>query len=137
MSLFKPEHMSIEEIIEKLEEAVNLGDSPHRGPFGTHIRKEYLVEAIEKLRTYPDAQPNEPLTLEELKEMDGEPVLVDRGPGYRRQWALVQVYAKSSDIVYLTLSNGAVLHLKVELKCGTKIYRRPPKEDKNEPYTVY
>lgn len=64
MSLFEPEHMSIEEIIEKLEEAVNLGDSPHRGPFGTHIRKEYLVEAIDKLCTHPETQSNEPLTLE-------------------------------------------------------------------------
>lgn len=61
MSIFEPEHMSIEEIIKKLEEAVNLGDSPKRGPFGTHIRKEYLVEAIALLKTHPDAQPNEPL----------------------------------------------------------------------------
>ncbi len=65
MSLFKPEHMSVEEIIEKLQEAVDLGDSPHRGPFGTHVRKEYLVEAIDKLRTHPNTQPNEPLTLSE------------------------------------------------------------------------
>ena len=76
MSLFKPENMTIDEIIEKLQEAVDLGDSPHRGPFGTFIRKEYLGEAIRVLKTHPDAQPNEPLTLEELREMEGEPVWV-------------------------------------------------------------
>lgn len=84
------------------------------------------AQAIERIGSLSK---NEPLTLEELKEMDGQPVLVDRGPGYRRRWALVRVYAKLSNIVYLILSNGAVLHLEVELKCGTKIYRRPPKED--------
>lgn len=42
MSLFKPEHMSIEEVIEKIEEAVNLGDSPHRGP-STKFYYDYAV----------------------------------------------------------------------------------------------
>ena len=34
----------------------------------------YLHLAISALKTHPDAQHNEPLTLEELREMDGEPV---------------------------------------------------------------
>ena len=35
-----------------------------------------LREAAAILRTYPDTKRNDPLTLEELREMDGEPVWV-------------------------------------------------------------
>ena len=35
-----------------------------------------LREAAAILRTHPDAKPNDPLTLEELREMDGEPVWI-------------------------------------------------------------
>ena len=127
MSLFKPEHMSIEEVIEKIEEAVNLGDSPHRGPFGTFVRKEYLVEAIDLLRTHPDTQPNEPLMLEELGEMVGLPVWVET-PGVDREvsgrWVIVDG---------VSLEDKA-LYTKGDFTChdyGTVwlAYRRPPKED--------
>lgn len=74
MSLFERENMSIDEIIQRLQEAVDLGDSPHRGPFGTHIRKEYLVEAIDKLKTHQDAQPNDPLTIMQIMKREGKPV---------------------------------------------------------------
>lgn len=70
---------------------------------------------------------NFPLALEELLEMDGEPVWVER-PGYGKNWALVNVWAKSTNIVYLTCNNGMVLHLKPELASGTKIYRHRLKE---------
>ena len=68
---------------------------------------------------------NDPLTLEELREMDGEPVWVDR-PGYGKNWALVNVWAKSTNIIYLTCNNGMVLHPQPELDSGAKIYRRRP-----------
>lgn len=71
--------------------------------------------------------PNDPLTLEELREMDGEPVWVER-PGYESRWALVQVWAKSTDVIYLMLNNGVVLYPQVELDSGAKIYRRKPEE---------
>lgn len=70
-------------------------------------------------------QANDPLTLEELREMDGEPVWVDR-PGYGKNWALVNVWAKSTNIIYLTCNNGMVLHPQPELDSGAKIYRRRP-----------
>ena len=72
-------------------------------------------------------QANDPLTLEELREMDGEPVWVDR-PGYGKNWALVNVWAKSTNIIYLTCNNGMVLHPQPELDSGAKIYRRRPEE---------
>lgn len=71
--------------------------------------------------------PNNPLTLEELREMDGEPVWVER-PGYGKNWALVNVWAKSTNIIYLTCNNGMVLHPQPELDSGAKIYRRKPEE---------
>lgn len=69
--------------------------------------------------------PNDPLTLKELREMDGEPVWVER-PGYGKNWALVNVWAKSTNIIYLTCNNGMVLHPQPELDSGAKIYRRRP-----------
>lgn len=73
-------------------------------------------------------EPNDPLALEELREMDGEPVWVER-PGYGSRWALVQVWAKSTNVIYLMLNNGVVLYPQVELDCGGKIYRRKPEEE--------
>ena len=72
MSLFKPEHMGVEEIIEKLQEAVDLGDSPHRGPFCTFVRKEYLVEAIDLLRTRHGCW----ISVKDRLPETGEPVLI-------------------------------------------------------------
>lgn len=85
MSLMEREEFGIEKIIQVLQEAVDLGDAPKRGPFGVFVRKEYLAEAIALLRTHPDNQPNEPLTLEKLKEMDRQSVWVYP----EREWAIV------------------------------------------------
>lgn len=123
MSLFKPENMTIAEIIEKLQEAVDLGDSPHRGPFGTFIRKEYLVEAIEALKANPDAQPNEPLTLEELKGMYCQAVWVQYEDGIHGSWGFVE-------LDQITLPAGAYCIIREDsFGTGWKAYRRPPKED--------
>lgn len=127
MSLFKPEHMGVEEIIEKLQEAVDLGDSPHRGPFGTFVRKEYLVEAIDLLRTHQDAQPNEPLTLEELRKMDGQPVWV-KAPGVSNdisgRWVIVEGVDLEDRTIYTRGDFSCHDYGAVWLA-----YRRPPKED--------
>jgi len=37
------------ELLAKLQDALSLGDSPVKGPFGTYIRKEYLAAAIEEI----------------------------------------------------------------------------------------
>ncbi len=115
--------MSIDEIIDEL-----------RG-FEEHLDAVYGIgvppsfgSAIEKLKTHPEAQPNEPLTPEELREMDGQPVWIER-PGYGAKWALVNVWAKATNIIYLTCNNGMPLHPLPELESGAKIYRRPPKEE--------
>lgn len=86
------------------------------------------LEGLQEVRA---ALKNEPLTLEELREMDGEPVWVER-PGYGKNWALVNVWAKSTNIIYLTCNNGMVLHPQPELDSGAKIYRRKPEEGTHE-----
>lgn len=128
--------MSIEEIITELEkEAEEWGNMAESGCARTDLRKlwkekaDVLLAAIDLLKTNPEAQPNEPLTLEELRGMDGQPVWLDRGPGYGGHCVLVQVWAKSTNIIYLIQANGSVLHLEVEIDNGAKFYRRPPKED--------
>ena len=85
----------------------------------------YTADAIAEKLCREARDKNPPLTLEELREMDGEPVWVER-PGYGKNWALVNVWAKSTNIIYLTCNNGMVLHPQPELDSGAKIYRRRP-----------
>lgn len=89
-------------------------------------RIDFDYEIIALLRTHPDAQPNEPLTLAELREMDGKPVYVMCDDG-TYCWGLVSAghgkvivrdqYGMSADVV-------------IWMPRGEKYYRRPPKEDK-------
>lgn len=83
------------------------------------------MERLTKKQLETRAPLSDLLTLEELREMDGEPVWVER-PGYGKHWALVQVWTKSSNIIYLTCSNGMVVHPQPEIDSGAKIYRRKP-----------
>lgn len=111
---------------------------------GTNDRANQIISAFD-CATAVEAEPltpNAPLTLEQLREMDGEPVWIEFADGYKyyNGWALVQVGAKSTNVIYLIRNNGSVLHPQVELDCGGKIYRRKPengtacicKEEKNE-----
>lgn len=84
-----------------------------------------IKSLVERMPTITQPPHNDPLTLDELREMDGDPVWVER-PGYGKHWALVQVWAKSTNIIYLTCSNGMVLHPKPEIDGGAKLYRRKP-----------
>lgn len=62
--------MSIEEIIKWLEGMIYAPEDVAL-PIETVLRNEMAREAIALLKTLLDAQPNEPLTLEELREIDG------------------------------------------------------------------
>lgn len=73
--------------------------------------------------------PNDPLTLEELREMDGDPVWVVELNGYPPRWGLVYWYRKNKrNIVYVTISNGASICAEGFMAAGGKIYRRKPEE---------
>lgn len=127
--------MKTDKIINSLEAHANLIDGVDEPIMGYihRIRMATVIrEAVSLLKAHPDSQSNDPLTPEELREMDGQPVWLDRGPGYGEHWALVQIWAKSTNLIYFILNNGSSLYLKAEIDNGTKIYRRPPKENGNE-----
>lgn len=69
-----------------------------------------------------------PLTLDELLEMDGEPVWVKR-PGKGAGWELVDVAWKGNRVAYLVNILGGHELADVELREGTEIYRRKPEGD--------
>lgn len=84
-----------------------------------------LVQAQPTVST----SPNDPLTLEELREMDGEPVWVVELNGYPPHWGLVYWCRKNKrNIVYITINNGASICAETFLAAGGKIYRRKPEE---------
>ena len=66
------------------------------------------------------SQPNEPLTLEQLREMDGEPVWVTP-LGF---WALV--IAKPGERVRLISNDGETVWADKEIELVGPVYRRPP-----------
>lgn len=70
--------------------------------------------------------PNDPLTLEELREMDGEPVWVVNSPtkreeGFFDEWALVSVRRKNAESV------GTIYHFE-NYGDYWLAYRRKPEE---------
>lgn len=82
-----------------------------------------LREAAAMLETHPKAQPNEPLTLEELKQMYCQAVWVDFGDGWHGSWGLVELDK-------ITLPAGAYCIIREDrFGLGWKAYRRPPKEE--------
>lgn len=130
--------MSIEEIIPELEilamgfEQKQEQDDPKSTLWKVNRdRATALREAIALLRTHPDTQPNEPLTLEELRGMDGQPVWVE---GLEGSWALVMVHGDGD--VLINCANGEAYILDEGYDPNNDIdhqvvtaYRRPPKED--------
>ena len=65
--------------------------------------------------------PNDPLTLAELREMDGEPVFLDFGDG--GEWVIVRIRQGTP---YLTHKDAICNHVSFALECGGKVYRRKP-----------
>lgn len=69
--------------------------------------------------------PNEPLTLEQLREMDGEPVWVTP-TGF---WALV--ISKRGQRVQLMCSDGETVWADKEIELVGPVYRRLPEGEEN------
>ena len=83
---------------------------------------EYVLDLIEKSPTL--TPPNEALTLEQLREMDGQPVWVDD----EKIWALLQVWDDDNIDIVFPMPRGC-FHAKSVL--GKKIYRRPPEGEED------
>lgn len=102
---------SIEEIIKDVE---HIKDCCGKGlPWHTT-----LCEAIAMLKTHQEAQPNEPLTFDELREMDGQPVWDTR----LQVWGLVDLG------MAIVVSKKGDIELNIAAAEG-RLYRRPPKEE--------
>lgn len=87
-----------------------------------HLKlKEALDMAIAAL-----SQPNEPMTLEQLREMDGEPVWVTP-LGF---WALV--IAKHDERVKLISNDGEIVYADKEIELVGPVYRRPPEGEEDK-----
>lgn len=86
-----------------------------------------LREAAAILRTHPDAKPNDPLTLEELREMDGEPVWVEHYNG--GEWVIVSwnIY---DEIAYTRKARLSAYNYGLSDRPGWLAYRRKPEEKK-------
>lgn len=92
---------------------------------------EALSLAISTLRAQQEAEKNEPLTLEQLLEMDGQPVWVEHPDGYKHYngWTLVFVSWKVQKQVRVTYATGGSGDVSLLLDDGAKIYRRPPEKE--------
>lgn len=89
-----------------------------------YMDMENVREAIKKMPTLTPQ--NEALTLDELREMDGEPVWVDD----KKTWAILQVWGDQNIDAVFPKQRGC---FRVESVLRMKIYRRPPErqEDAN------
>lgn len=84
--------------------------------------KNLLALALDRTPTYDP--PNDPLTLEELREMDGEPVYLDFEDG--GEWALVRVLQGK---VFVVHKNTICSPVNILFECGGTAYRRKPEEE--------
>ena len=82
------------------------------GEWWRPVQEQALQKLLSKLKSLELTTPNEPLTLEQLREMDGEPVW----------WADAKLWGLVQDGI-LTMSSGESAH--VNEMSGT-FYRRPP-----------
>lgn len=126
--------MSIEEIIVVIElladgaEECAIDPREPKAERKIHERRsKALREAVALLRTHPEAQPNEPLTIEDLLNMSGRPVWIEDS-ALGKEWAIVGCPSHMKKIVRLSFSDGNSLWADQIFGSG-KIYRRPPKEE--------
>lgn len=119
--------MTFEEIIDHLDEL-------EKFDVENEENRQALREAIALLRTHPDNHPNDPLTVEELRTMDCQPVVVAKGND-DPMWALLTVTPHNAEFVEFSVycADGDKLCFDTDGDNnfdGEEVvfYRRPPKE---------
>ena len=109
---------AIKIIEEKQKELCPAGVYGRNYVYGSDREKwDEIIDALDALPTI--TPPNEALTLEQLREMDGQPVWVDD----EKICALLQVWDDDNVDIVFPMPRGC-FHAKSVL--GKKIYRRPP-----------
>ena len=79
-------------------------------------------------------QPNEPLTLEQLREMDGEPVylIVDDGYEPLEMWALIDVPEKDHIVLINNIGGRSAYYSDDDLERDhITVYLRPPEGEED------
>lgn len=107
------------------------------------LRPDKDTAAVAALRSYAKATENktlatdiiswvgfdkeeiEPLTLEDLRDLDGEPVWREQA-GHDGRWVLVDCSWRSKGVIYLCNSLGNYELARIALNEGTKFYRHKP-----------
>ncbi len=121
------EEMTTEGAIKFLKYAKVLAEEPA-------VRKLYSM-CEEALRAQAEAERNEPLTLDELRRMDGEPVWIvftpDTSGECLAMWVLVSV-DNENDEIYLQNSIGGSSAYDEVWADIQAIYRRKPKDRETE-----
>ena len=98
-----------------------------RGTDTYHQAAQIIEMLVSELEGEPTlTPPNDPLTIEQLREMDGEPVWVTP-LGF---WALV--IAKRDERVKLISNDGEIVYADKEIELVGPVYRRPPEGDADE-----
>lgn len=114
---------AIKIIEEKQKELCPAGVYGRNYVYGSDREKwDEIIDALDALPTI--TPPNEALTLEQLREMDGQPVWVDD----EKIWALLQVWDDDNIDIVFPMPRGC-FHAKSVL--GKKIYRRPPEGEED------
>ena len=96
-----------------------------------------LDQVLHDIQAMPTlAPPNEPLTLDELLTMDGEPVYVvfrpDNSGEKSQSWALVNVDEKYGEVYLVDSIPGASCYYDEIWANLEGIYRRPPERQEGE-----
>ena len=112
----------------KLKPALDMAISALRAQQIIHVTDLYDEDGGDVYRGWKAS--NDPLTMAELRQMDGEPVWVVCNKGFEPMalWALVEVCEES---IFLTNNLGGRTEYAadVELECdGITVYRRKPEE---------
>ena len=112
-------------LVDTLKQIVS--DYTSHGMYPSAFPIEYAIEIVEKMPTL--TPPNEPLTLEQLREMDGEPVWVEDV----KHWALIDIEKGGQwDGVPFAIwaENGVKFTYNVESR-NLHCYRRPPEGEED------
>lgn len=92
--------------------------------------RDAAVADAEELRSIRSWGENAPLTMDQLLQMNGQPVYVVGEPGGCIDgWQLVMIGRFDVDVVFFTSHTGYRVTLNEADKDIRAIYRRPPKED--------